>query len=174
MDPDILTDPVIAVFVLILKPDALNDAVFAPFVICDKFNPVTPVAGILNNFVPSPTNDPENDPVLYDDVKEFKLPVVDSIRINFSLINVSTFISDDDNVEIELDIEELNEENPVVPVIIICDEPEINDTTFETIFPLTFNEPDIFCEPLIMTSPLKLEEPETINEPVTSASNIFM
>ena len=82
MDPDILTDPVIAVFVLILKPDELNDAVFAPFVICDKFNPVTPLAGILYKFVASPVNDPENDPVLYDDVKEFKLPVVDSITFN--------------------------------------------------------------------------------------------
>jgi hypothetical protein len=77
MDPDILTDPVIAVFVLILKPDALNDAVFAPFVICDKFNPVTPVAGILNNFVPSPTNDPENDPVLYDDENVLRFSILD-------------------------------------------------------------------------------------------------
>ena len=43
-------EPVISESLLTLKPSTSDiDAVAAPSVICDKFSPVTPLAGILYN-----------------------------------------------------------------------------------------------------------------------------
>ena len=51
--------PVIDVSVLMLKPPKSDkDAVNAPLAILDKFNPVTPVAGIFVKLLPSPLNEP--------------------------------------------------------------------------------------------------------------------
>ena len=40
------------------------DAVTLPLAICDKFNPVIPLEGILYNPLPSPLNEPVNAPVV--------------------------------------------------------------------------------------------------------------
>ena len=57
--------PVISVFELTLKPFVFEmDAVAAPSAIRVKLRPVTPLAGILYKFVPSPLNEPVNDPVV--------------------------------------------------------------------------------------------------------------
>mgnify|MGYP006278227245 CR=1 FL=1 len=58
-------EPVISESLLTLKPSTSDiDAVAAPSVICDKFSPVTPLAGILYNWLPSPINEPVNEPLL--------------------------------------------------------------------------------------------------------------
>ena len=47
----------IDVFVLMCNPSKSIDAVLLPLLIKFKFNPVTPLAGILYNPEPSPIND---------------------------------------------------------------------------------------------------------------------
>ena len=52
-------DPVISVSTFILNPSTFDiDAVADPSAICDKFNPVTPLAGTLYKPPPSPIKDP--------------------------------------------------------------------------------------------------------------------
>jgi hypothetical protein len=66
--------PVISVFELTLSPFVFEmDAVAAPSAIRVKLRPVTPLAGILNRFIPSPLKEPENEPV-YEPLKDSKLP----------------------------------------------------------------------------------------------------
>ena len=48
------------------------DAVALPLAIWNKLKPVIPLDGILYNWLPSPLNDPVNEPVLYDDVNVLK------------------------------------------------------------------------------------------------------
>lgn len=68
--------PVISVFELTLKPFAEEiDAVALPSAIRVKLSPVTPLAGMLYRFVPSPLNDPVNAPVVYEPVNVWKLEV---------------------------------------------------------------------------------------------------
>ena len=55
--------PVIDVLVLIWKPSLSIEAVFAPDAIWSKFNPVTPLAGMLYKPAPSPVNEPDIVPV---------------------------------------------------------------------------------------------------------------
>ena len=56
--------PVISVFELTLNPFAFEmDAVATPSAIRVKLRPVTPLAGILYRFVPSPLNEPDICPV---------------------------------------------------------------------------------------------------------------
>jgi hypothetical protein len=56
--PFTLKDPVIDVFELILSPLGETDAVTDPVAIWDKFKPVTPLADIPYNPLPSPTKEP--------------------------------------------------------------------------------------------------------------------
>ena len=56
--PFTLKEPVIDVSELTLNPLGETDAVTDPVDIWDKFNPVTPLAGIPYNPLPSPTNEP--------------------------------------------------------------------------------------------------------------------
>jgi hypothetical protein len=76
IEPDIVKAPVISVLLLTLKPFALEtEAVTLPSAILVKLSPVTPLAGIFIRLLPSPPNDPVNDPVVYELVKAPKLEV---------------------------------------------------------------------------------------------------
>jgi hypothetical protein len=117
MDPVIpfvtINEPVISDLLLTLKPFVFEtDAVTEPSAICVKLRPVTPLAGMLNKFVPSPLKEPENDPVneplrvskesnlesndvdtlVYDDVNELKSPLI----LPLSVSKLSTLPSIDD------------------------------------------------------------------------------
>ena len=78
--PSTISDPVISTFLFTRKPSASDiDAVADPSVICDRFSPVTPDAGIPEIPLPSPTNtplkDPVKEPVVCEPVKVSKLEV---------------------------------------------------------------------------------------------------
>jgi hypothetical protein len=76
IDPDIVKAPVISVLLLTLKPSVFEtEAVTLPSAIRVKLSPVTPLAGIFIRLLPSPPNDPVNDPVVYELVKAPKLEV---------------------------------------------------------------------------------------------------
>jgi hypothetical protein len=65
IDPVILTEPVNVASVLTSNPLFGDiEALTLPDIILLRFNPVTPLAGILYKLEPSPLNDPLNDPVL--------------------------------------------------------------------------------------------------------------
>jgi histidinol-phosphate/aromatic aminotransferase/cobyric acid decarboxylase-like protein len=66
----------------------LTEADTDPVAICDKFNPVIPDAGILNNPAPDPTKDPENDAVLYELVKALNDAVVVKDPVTLSKLPV--------------------------------------------------------------------------------------
>jgi hypothetical protein len=86
-----INDPVISVLLLTLKPFVFEtDAVTEPSAICVKLRPVTPLAGMLNKFVPSPVKDPENDPV--------NEPLRVSKESNLESNDVDTLVYDDVNV----------------------------------------------------------------------------
>ena len=97
MIPDTFNEPVIDVVEFTLNPFELTEAVTAPLAILSNCNPVTPVAGILYKLVPSPLKEPVNEPVLYDEVKEFKLLVLDCKLSNFELTEPE--LMDDDTKE---------------------------------------------------------------------------
>ena len=76
IEPVILTEPVNVASVLTSNPlFGDNEALTLPDIILLRFKPVTPLAGILYRFVPSPLKDPVKDPVVYDDVNWLKLEV---------------------------------------------------------------------------------------------------
>jgi hypothetical protein len=76
IEPVILTDPVNVASVLTSNPLFGDiEALTLPEMILLRFNPVTPLAGMLYKLDPSPLNDPLNEPVLYDEVNELKLLV---------------------------------------------------------------------------------------------------
>jgi hypothetical protein len=95
--PEATILPVIETFEFTLNPFALTEAVTAPLAILSNCNPVTPVAGILYKLVPSPLKEPVNEPVLYEEVKEFKLLVLDCKLSNFELTEPE--LMDDDTKE---------------------------------------------------------------------------
>ncbi len=71
--------------------------------------------------------------------------------------------TDDERVLIDVEMDELNVENPVVPVILTCELPEINVVVCDVIEPLTFNAPviDVF---VLTLNPLV--ETEAVFEPL--------
>jgi hypothetical protein len=86
-----INEPVISVLLLTLKPFVFEtDAVTEPSAICVKLRPVTPLAGMLNKFVPSPLKEPENDPV--------NEPLRVSKESNLESNDVDTLVYDDVNV----------------------------------------------------------------------------
>ena len=100
---------------------------------------------------PLPINEPVNDPVLYDDVNEFKELVDDSMEFNLNSWLLSIIAIDDERAPILELIEPLNVEYPVVPVIWICDEPDTNGVVSETIVPVVIKEPVISVLEFILT-----------------------
>jgi hypothetical protein len=76
IEPEMVKAPVISVLLLTLKPSVFEtDAVTLPSAIRVKLRPVTPLAGILIKFVPSPPNEPVKEPVVYEPVNCSKLDV---------------------------------------------------------------------------------------------------
>ena len=69
LEPEIVKEPVIVVSVFISKPLSGDiEALTLPLTILFKLSPVTPLAGIFVNWLPSPINEPVNEPVVYEDV----------------------------------------------------------------------------------------------------------
>ena len=83
-EPEITVDPVIVVLVFTTKPPFGEiEAVTEPENIWDKFNPTTLLEEMLINPEPSPLNEPVNDPVLYELLKDKKLADKDDILALF-------------------------------------------------------------------------------------------
>lgn len=114
--PEATMLPVIATFEFTLNPFELTEAVTAPLAILSNCNPVTPVAGILYRLEPSPLKEPVNEPVLYDEVKEFRLLVLDCKLSNFELTEPE--LMDDDTKE-SVTSTPFNIKDPVIFALII-------------------------------------------------------
>ena len=130
--PDTFNEPVIVVSVLTTNPLFGDiDAVALPLAIWNKLKPVIPLDGILYNWLPSPLNDPVNEPVLYDDVNVLKslliLPLAVSSESNLPFCVLLIEATLELKLSIELDNEELKAVIVLVNPLVVVAMLELNE-----------------------------------------------